>query len=173
MTYHPYDLMIEGRGLFPVQTQNGEVGYTRAGTFHLDQQGRVMNSVGATLIPQITVPANALNVVVTPSGEVKVQLPGEGEATIGQLQLVSFPNEQGLMATGNGMYRPSAASGAPIQGIPGENGFGQIQQGAVEGSNVNIASSMVDMIATQRAYEMGTKVMGVADQMWSTTANIK
>src|SRR5262249_46814195 len=113
------------------------------------------------------------NLTVSPSGEVKVALPNQGEAVIGQLQLITFANEQGLSAQGEGLYRTSPASGAPTQGIPGENGLGTIQQGSLEGSNVKVANSMVEMISTQRAYEMGTKVMGVADQMWSATANIK
>lgn len=173
MTYHPYDFMIEGKGFFPVQLPNGEVGYTRNGAFHIDSQGRLQLTTGAQLLPQITIPNNALNVVVTNGGEVRASLPQGQEATIGQFQLVMFPNEQGLIASGNGIFKPTLASGQPVQGVPGENGFGMIQQGALEGSNVNVASSMVDMISTQRAYEMGTKVMGVADQMWSATANIK
>lgn len=173
MTYHPYDLMIEGRGFFPVQLQNGEVAYTRTGAFHIDAQGRLQLSNGSQLVPQVTIPSNALNVTVSPSGEVKAALPTGEEAVLGQIQLVTFQNEQGLNAQGEGLYKPSAASGAPIQALPGENGMGLIQQGALEGSNVNVANSMVEMIATQRAYEMGTKVMGVADQMWGMTANIK
>jgi flagellar basal-body rod protein FlgG len=173
MTYHPYDLMIEGRGFFPVQMQNGEIAYTRNGTFHLDGQGRLALTNGAQLIPQIQIPPNATNVTVSQSGEVRAVLPNNGEAVLGQIQLVSFPNEQGLMASGESMYRPSLASGAPVQGIPNENGMGGIQQGAVEGSNVNVANSMVEMITTQRAYEMNTKVMNVADQMMSATVNIK
>lgn len=174
MTYHPYDLMIEGpSGFFPVQTPNGEVAYTRAGAFKIDVQGKLTTSSGAALIPQITIPSNAINVTVSPQGEVKAQLPQNGEAVLGQIQLVNFQNQQGLMAMGNGLYRVSPASGAPLQGIPGENGLGTILQGALEGSNVNVANSMVDMITTQRAYEMGTKIMGVADQMLGATANIK
>lgn len=173
MTYHPWDLMIEGKGFFPVQLPNGEIGYTRTGAFKLDNQGRLMTSTGAQLMPQITVPSNAINVTVSPSGEVKAQLPGAAEAVLGQLQLVTFINEQGLNAQGAGLYKPTQASGAPVQGMPGENGIGTIQQGALEGSNVNVANSMVEMIGTQRAYEMGTKVMGVADQMMQATANIK
>jgi flagellar basal-body rod protein FlgG len=173
MTYHPYDLMIEGKGFFPVQMPNGEVGYSRNGAFHLDAQGRLLLQNGAQLTPPIVVPNNILNLVITPSGEVKATLPDHSEATIGQLQLISFQNEQGLTAVGDSMYRATLASGAPQQGVPGENGLGLIQQGALEGSNVNVANSMVEMISTQRAYEMGTKVMGVADQMWSATANIK
>lgn len=173
MTYHPYDLMIEGRGFFPVQMPSSEIAYTRAGNFHLDSQGRLTTGNGAIVTPQITVPANATNVLITPSGLVRAEIPGQGEAVIGQLQLITFQNEQGLVAQGDNLYKPSLASGAPIQGIPGENGLGRIQQGALEGSNVNVANSMVDMITTQRAYEMGTKVMGVADQMWGATVNVK
>ncbi len=172
-TYHPYDVMIEGRGFLPVQTPNGEIAYTRTGAFHLDAQGRLTLTNGSQLIPQITIPSNSLNVNISNSGEVKAQMPNAGEVTLGQIQLVTFPNDQGLMAQGEGLYKPSLASGAPVQGIPGENGLGYLQQGALEGSNVNVANSMVEMIATQRAYEMGTKVMGVADQMWSATVNVK
>ncbi|MGK5090171.1 flagellar basal-body rod protein FlgG [Bdellovibrionota bacterium FG-2] len=173
MTYHPFDLMISGKGFFPVQTPNGEIAYTRTGAFHTDSQGRMMLSNGAQLVPQITIPNNATNMVVSNSGEVKAQLPNGSEIVLGQIQLVNFQNEQGLNALGEGLYKPTPATGAPIQMMPGENGVGLIQQGALEASNVNVANSMVEMIATQRAYEMGTKVMGVADQMWGATANIK
>ncbi len=173
MTYNPYDFMIDGPGFFPVQTPQGEVAYTRAGAFHVDSQGILQLSNGSKMIPQIVVPSNALNVAVNPSGEVRVSLPGAAEAILGQIQLVNFQNEQGLLAMGDGLYKVSLASGSPILGIPGENGMGGIHQGALEGSNVNVANSMVDMITTQRAYEMGTKVMGVADQMLSATVNIK
>jgi flagellar basal-body rod protein FlgG len=173
MTYHPYDLMIEGQGFFPVQKPNGEIAYTRTGAFHVDAQGRVQLANGSMMVPQISIPPNAQNVTVSPGGEVKVLLPSQGEAVIGQLQLVRFQNEEGLMAEGDGLYKPSLASGPPLQGMPGEDGMGILQQGALEGSNVNVANSMVDMITTQRAYEMNTKVMGVADQMLGATANIK
>jgi len=173
MTYHPYDLMIEGNGFFPVQTANGEIAYSRNGAFHLDAQARLMLASGAQMIPQVTIPTNAQSVTVSTSGEIKAVLPGQGEAVLGQIQLVTFANDQGLTAMGDGLYRPSLASGQPVQGIPGENGIGRIQQGALEGSNVNVANSMVEMITTQRAYEMNTKVMGTADQMLGVTANIK
>ena len=173
MTYHPYDLLIEGKGFFPVQMPNGEIAYTRTGAFHLDAQGRVQTSGGALLVPQITIPPNALNINISPMGEVKAMLPNNGEAVLGQIQLVTFTNEQGLAAVGSSLYRPTLASGQPLQGVPGDNGLGVLQQGALEGSNVNVANSMVDMITTQRAYEMNTKVMGVADQMMGATANIK
>ncbi len=173
MTYNPYDLMIEGPGFFPVLTPQGESVYTRNGAFHIDSQGVLQLSNGAKIVPQITVPVNALNIVISHSGEVKAMLPGSGETILGQIQLVNFQNERGLSAMGDGLYRMTLASGAPVQALPGENGMGQIQQGALEGSNVNVANSMVDMISAQRAYEMGTKIMGVADQMLGATANIK
>ncbi len=173
MTNNPYDLMIEGPGFFPVQKANGEIAYTRAGAFHVDSQGRIQLSNGAQLLPQITVPPNATDVVISPNGEVKARLPNAGEAILGQIQLIRFQNEQGLTAVGDGLYKASLASGAPLQGIPGEDGIGALMQGALEGSNVNVANSMVEMIQTQRAYEMNTKVMSVADQMLASTANIK
>lgn len=173
MTYQPHDLMIEGTGYFPVQKPNGTVAYTRNGGFKLDSQGRLHLTGGAMLIPQITIPTNTQNLTITQSGEVKALLPNNGEAVIGQLQLVRFVNDEGLKASGGGLYEATAASGAPLQGIPGEDGMGSIQQGALEGSNVNVANSMVDMITTQRAYEMNTKVMGVVDQMLGATSNIK
>jgi flagellar basal-body rod protein FlgG len=172
-TYQPHDLMIEGTGYFPVQKPNGTIAYTRNGGFKLDSQGRLHLTGGSMLIPQITIPPNTQTLTISGSGEVKVLLPNNGEAVIGQLQIVRFQNEEGLKATGAGLYEATAASGAPQQGIPGEDGMGSIQQGMIEGSNVNVANSMVDMITTQRAYEMGTKVMGVVDQMLGATSNIK
>ncbi len=172
-TGNPLDIMIEGRGFIPVQRPNGDIAYTRLGAFHRDNQGRMMLSSGAQLVPNVVLPTNAIAITITPNGEIRAQLPNAEEATLGQIQLASFVNEQGLMATGEGLYRPTQASGAPIQGIPGEDGLGNIGQGALEGSNVNVANSMVEMIQTQRAYEMGTKVMGIADQMLNATVNLK
>ncbi len=175
MTYHDKDFMIEGKGFFPVQMPNGEVAYSRNGAFHVDAQGRMQQSNGAFLIPPIIIPNNTLDLKVTPAGEVRASLAGQNgaDAVLGQIQLIIFPNEQGLSSSGNGLYRVTAASGAPVQGVPGENGIGVIMQGALEASNVNVANSMVDMISTQRGYEMNTKVMSVADQMMGATVNIK
>jgi flagellar basal-body rod protein FlgG len=173
MTGNPLDLMIEGRGMIPVQRPNGEIAYTRVGSFHRDAQGRMMLSNGSQLIPNVVLPANATAITIMPNGEIRAQLPTAEETTLGQIQLATFVNEQGLSAMGDGLYRPTQASGAPIQGIPGEDGLGNIGQGALEGSNVNVANAMVEMIQTQRAYEMGTKVMGIADQMMNATVNLK
>ncbi|MEN9724017.1 MAG: hypothetical protein RJB38_2003 [Pseudomonadota bacterium] len=173
MTYHQTDLMIDGEGFFPVQMPNGEIAYTRSGAFHRDSSGRIQLSNGAKLIPEITVPPNAGGISVSANGEVKASLPAGQEAVIGQIQLVTFVNEEGLNSAGDGILKATAASGAPLQGVPTENGMGSIMQGALEGSNVNVANSMVELIQAQRAYEMNTKVMGAADQMLGATANIK
>lgn len=174
MTGHPYDFMIEGKGFFPVQMPNGEIVYTRHGAFHLDSQARLTQANGSMLIPQITIPQLAKEVKVAPNGEVKAVLaPNNEEVVLGQLQLVTFTNESGLSAAGEGVYKVTQASGPPLQGVPGEAGLGIIAQAALEGSNVNVANSMIEMIQTQRAYEMNTKVMGVADKMLEATVNIK
>jgi flagellar basal-body rod protein FlgG len=173
MTQNPLDLMIEGRGFFPVQTPSGEIAYTRDGNFHRDNQGRVVNAAGALLVPNITIPNNAMAINIKPNGEFSAVTPDGQEQVLGQIQLVTFTNESGLHASGGNLYRATMASGAPLQGMPGEDGLGQLQQGAIEGSNVNVANSMVEMIQTQRAYEMNTKVMKAADDMLGWTANLK
>ena len=173
MTYHQMDMMVEGPGFFPVQTQGGQVVYTRTGAFHRDPSGKMVLGNGARIMPEITIPPNAVGITVSATGEVRASLPKGEESVIGQIQLVTFLNEEGLSAEGEGLFSATAASGAPLQGVPGENGLGTIQQGALEGSNVNVANSMVELIQTQRAYEMNTKVMSVADQMMGATANIK
>ncbi len=172
-TGNPLDFMVEGRGFIPVQRPNGDIAYTRVGAFHRDNQGRMVLSNGCQIVPNVVLPANALAITLRPNGEITVQTPDQNETTIGQIQLAGFVNEQGLMAMGDGLYRATTASGAPIQAIPGEDGMGSIGQGSLEGSNVNVASSMIEMIQTQRAYEMGTKVMGIADQMLNATVNLK
>ncbi len=173
MTYRDYDLMIEGPGFFPIQMPSGEIAYTRMGSFHPDAQGRLIGSTGGYMIPQITVPSNAVKVTIAPNGEVRAQTPDNGEVVLGQVQLIRFQNDAGLKAVGSSTYVPSPASGAPQQGIPGENGMGTLSQGALEGSNVNIANSMVEMIQTQRGYEMNARVISTADKMLETLVNIK
>jgi flagellar basal-body rod protein FlgG len=173
MTGRPLDLMVEGSGFFPVQMPNGEVGYSRVGNFHLDGNGVIKMSSGATLIPQITVPPNAISVQFSPNGEVKATLPDMQEQQLGQIQLITFNNPEGLSSVGGNLYKPSNSSGAPLQGVPGNDGLGVIAQGALEGSNVNVAQSMIDMISTQRSYELGTRALSTADKMLEATVNLK
>jgi flagellar basal-body rod protein FlgG len=172
MTSNPYDIMIEGKGFIPVTMPNtGEVVYTRTGNFKLDSQGRISLSNGALLEPAISVPGEANGIVITPNGEVKA-LTTQGEQTIGQIQLANFINPQGLRSIGNNFYKATPASGAVQTVVPGEGGTGTLMQGALESSNVNVANSMIEMIGAQRAYEMNTRVMGVADKMLEATTNI-
>mgnify|MGYP003949281977 CR=1 FL=1 len=173
MTYHPFDVMIDGKGFFPVERPNGEILYTRTGSFHLNQDGGLSLSDGSKLIPEVTIPNNARKVTISSQGEIRALLSDGQEAIIGQIQLITFQNEQGLTAEGSGLYNVTSASGPPNQEVPGENGTGLVLQGALEGSNVNVANSMIEMISAQRAYEMGAKVMKVADDMMSATINIK
>lgn len=172
ITNNPYDLMIEGKGFLQVTLPNsGETVFTRTGNFKLDSQGRITLPGGAMLDPPITVPTQATSVTIAANGDVKV-FTNEGEQVIGQIQLVNFVNPQGLMAIGNNFYKSTAGSGNPQMSVPGENGVGSLMQGALESSNVNVADSMVKMIGAQRAYEMNTRVMGVADKMLEATTNI-
>jgi flagellar basal-body rod protein FlgG len=173
MTYQPYDWMIEGNGFFQVQAPNNETLYTRKGALRLDATGALQLSNGSKLLPIVQIPPNAINVHVSRSGEITASFADGSINTLGQLQLANFQNAQGLLAKSEGLYKATPASGPPIMSIPGENGTGTLLQGALEGSNVNIASSMIDMISTQRAYEMGTKVMGAVDQMLAATVNLK
>jgi flagellar basal-body rod protein FlgG len=172
ITNNQLDMMIEGNGFFPIQMPNGEIQFTRNGAFHVDGQGIVQLSNGGKLVPQVTIPRNSTSVVINRSGEIKAQIPGESDTTLGQIQLVNFINPSGLLAGGNGMYKPTLVSGEAAQSIPGENGIGSVAQGALEASNVNVANSMVDMIQTQRAYEMNTKVMSIANEMLGATVNV-
>jgi flagellar basal-body rod protein FlgG len=172
LTSNPYDIMIEGKGFIPVTLPNtGEVVFTRTGNFKLDSQGRISLSNGALLEPAISVPPEATGVVITTNGEVKA-VTTQGEQNIGQIQLANFINPQGLLSIGNNFYKSTAASGQPQTLVPGEGGTGTILQGALESSNVNVANSMIEMIGAQRAYEMNTRVMGVADKMLEATTNL-
>jgi flagellar basal-body rod protein FlgG len=172
LTNHPYDLMIEGKGFFQVQQPNGGgIAYSRAGAFKLDSSGRICQSTGALLEPPVTVPPEATSVLVSASGEIKA-VTAEGENTIGQIQLANFINPQGLQALGNNLFKQTAGSGVAQQIVPGEAGMGNVLQGALEASNVNVANSMIEMIQAQRGYEMNTRVMSVSDKMLEATTNI-
>lgn len=172
-TGNPLDIMVEGRGFFPVQRSNGEIAYSRAGAFHRDASGRMILSNGSVLQPPIVIPPNTLGVTIDSDGRVKAQFAGNQEQELGQIQLVSFVNEPGLKSIGENLFQSSLASGVPQQGIPGENGLGSLSQGMLEGSNVNPATSIIDMINTQKNFEMNTKVMGVGDKMLEALVNLK
>lgn len=174
MTYNPFDLMIEGENAyFPVEARDGRIAYTRNGAFKKDSNGVLTLTNGARLIPQITVPSNALDIKINNAGEVKAIMPNQEEAILGQIQVIRFTNPEGLSHEGNSMAFATPASGAPQQGMPGEDGFGFLQQGALEGSNVNVANSMVDMITTQRGFEANAKALKAVDDMLNATINLR
>lgn len=171
-TGNQYDMMIQGDGFFSVQKENGEIVYTRDGSFKIDAGGRVMTSSGHLLQPPITIPQGSTGFTVAPNGTVTSRDAQGKETQIGQIEVVSFTNPAGLSALGSNEYQVSESSGAPVQGQPGTNSLGSILQYNLEASNVNIVNEMVNLIQAQRAYEMNSKVMSAADQMLQVSTNV-
>ncbi len=166
ITDQPLDLAIDGRGFFQVQQPDGTIGYTRAGQFHINGEGEVVTANGLLLDPAIVLPQNADRLTIGTDGIVSAFIPGTpAPQVLGNLQTVDFVNPAGLQAIGSNLFLETASSGDPITGTPGENGLGQIKQGMLENSNVDIVEEMVNMITTQRAYEMNSKIVSTADQM--------
>ncbi len=171
-TGNPLDLGIQGRGFFQIQRPDGSLAYTRDGSFQVDAQGQIVTAGGYALQPGITLPENALSVTVGSDGVVSALTPGSTAPTqVGTLQLADFINPTGLQPIGENLYVESAASGAPQVGTPGLNGLGTLVQGAVESSNVNVVEELVNMIETQRAYEMNSKAIATTDQMLAYVSN--
>ena len=168
-TGNTYDLEIQGTGFFQVSLPNGTIGYTRAGNFQVNSQGTLVTSDGDNVIPAITIPSNATNVVISQYGVVTATLPGQTNAAqLGTIQLATFPNPGGLTSVGGNLLQQTASSGNPITDAPGGNsGMGTLQQGYLENSNVDVVSEFVQMILAQRAYESNSKVIHVADDMYS------
>ena len=166
VTGNALDLAIEGDGLFEVTLPDGRAAYTRAGAFTRDAEGRLVTPQGYPLAPGIAIPEGATEITIGPDGTVSAMMPGETTATdLGRLTLAGFINPAGLEPSGNNLYLESAASGAPLQGNPSENGLGSVRQGALEASNVSSVQELVDMIETQRSYEVNSKVLSAADEM--------
>lgn len=171
-TDNQLDMAIQGRGFFPILMPDGGEAYTRDGTFQINQQGQMVTSSGFALQPAITIPENALSVTIGGDGTVSVRLPGAAAISqIGNVQLADFVNPAGLQPIGDNLFVESSASGAPQAGNPGLNGLGVVNQGYVESSNVNVVEELVNMIETQRAYEMNSKAISTADQMLQYVAN--
>ena len=165
-TDQPLDMAINGRGFFQVMQPDGTVSYTRDGTFHLDSNGQIVTASGMALEPAIVVPADAQTFTVGTDGTVSITTAGNAAAqVIGNLQTADFINPAGLQAIGNNLFLETASSGAPNVGTPGLNGFGTTLQNTLENSNVSTVEELVNMITTQRAYEMNSKVISTADQM--------
>ncbi len=174
-TGNEFDLAIDGPGFFQVTRPDGTIMYTRNGAFRRDNIGNLVTGDGDQLNPVITIPSGALKVDIGQDGTVSVLLPGVTQATqVGQIQLVRFDNPAGLVARGNNLFQDSFASGPPIQGTSGfATGFGIMQQGYLESSNVNLAEEMVNMIIAQRSYEVNAKAIQAADEMMGMANNVR
>ena len=166
-TGNPLDVAIEGSGFFQILLPNGQIGYTRAGSFQPDAQGSLVTANGDQLQPSISIPAAATNITIGSDGTVSVTLPGTTQAQqVGIIQLASFANPGGLNSIGNNIYMATTASGNPVVGSPGgSQGLGTIQQGMLEQSNVNVVDEFVNMILAQRSYESNSRVIKAADEM--------
>ena len=165
-TSNDKDLAIQGSGFFQVLMPDGTTAYTRDGSFQVDNQGQMVTSSGFVIQPALTIPANAQSISIGRDGTVSVTQPGSTNATqVGQLQLATFINPAGLESRGETLYVETTASGNPSTNTPGTNGAGMVSQGYVETSNVNVAEELVNMIQTQRAYEINSKAITTSDQM--------
>jgi len=173
-TSNPLDLAIQGRGFFQILQPDGTTAYTRAGSFQLSPTGEIVTADGFVVQPGSTLPQNTIAVAVNSSGQVQAQVAGQTQpSTVGQLELANFPNEAGLEALGNNLFLETPASGTPVTGNPGSTGFGSLNQGLLETSNVDIVSEITNLITAQRAYEMNSKVIQTSDQMMSTLSQVQ
>ncbi len=172
-TANPLDVAVNGQGFFQVSLPDGTTAYTRDGSFHLDSQGQIVTSSGYALSPAITIPANAQTITIGRDGVVSVTQPGTATpTTVGTIQLATFINASGLQARGENLYIETASSGTPTTNTPGSNGAGVVQQSYIETSNVNVVEELVNMIQTQRAYELNSKAVQTADQMLARLTQI-
>jgi flagellar basal-body rod protein FlgG len=168
-TDNSLDLMIQGEGFFEILLPDGTAAYSRNGQFTLDDEGNIVTpGAGYVLQPQIQIPQDAQEIIISQDGEVSVRLQGQAEnAVVGQLNTMNFINPTGLEPVGQNLYVETAVSGAPQEGVPGLAGYGMLVQGALETSNVNTTEELVNLIESQRVYEMNSKVISAVDQMLS------
>jgi len=171
-TQNAFDVAISGEGFFQILQPDGTLGYSRDGGFKLSAEGVLVNSSGYRLQPEIAIPQNAKTITIGADGTVSVQAVGQAQAqTIGQIQIARFICPSGLQSVGGNLYRETSSSGPPQVGIPTQQGNGQLSQGSLESSNVNVVEEMVNMIETQRAYEVNSKAIEAVDGMLRFTNN--
>lgn len=165
-TGNSLDLALDGDGYFQVQMPDGTLAYTRAGNFARNAQGQLVTTEGYQVMPGITIPDGATSITVGSDGTVTAQVAGQTDAqNLGQIQIASFSNPGGLQATGNNYLIETSSSGQANLGVAGQDGRGSLRQGMLEGSNVNVVEELVDMIETQRAYEVNSKMIKATDEM--------
>jgi len=173
-TGNELDMAIQGKGFFQIRRVDGEIAYTRQGTFRLDNNGQLVTADGEPLDPPINIPSDAELISIEQSGEVSVIQPGiVTPSVVGRIELANFINPAGLISIGKGLYKETDASGTAILGFPDENEFGALQQGFVESSNVNVVEELTNMILAQRAYELNSKAITTSDEMLQTANNTK
>jgi len=167
------DVAVQGEGFFQVLMPDGTTAYTRDGSFQVDNQGQLVTSSGFVIQPAVTIPSNAQSIAIGRDGTISVTQPGVAAATqVGALQIATFVNPAGLDSRGENLYLETGASGTPNTNTPGTNGAGSVLQGYVETSNVNVVEEMVNMIQTQRAYEINSKAISTSDQMLARLAQL-
>ncbi len=172
-TDNELDVAIEGSGFFQITMPDGNIAYTRAGTFKLDGDGRITTSDGYPLDPEIVIPEDAVLVTISETGVVSATLGDDTESTeIGNIDLAIFVNDAGLQAIGRNLFRETESSGAAAVGVPGNEGYGTLLQGFVENSNVNMVEEIAHMITTQRAFEINSNVVSTSDEMMQTVVNM-
>jgi flagellar basal-body rod protein FlgG len=173
-TDSPLDAVIQGKGFFQVRRPNGELAYTRAGSFQLDKDGNLVTSTGDPLEPQITIPPAAQAILIASDGTISYTLPNQtATQQAGQIQLANFQNPAGLNSMGNNLYSPTDASGDATAGTPGgQEGLGSLLQGYLEQSNVSVVTEFINLIVAQRGYEANSKVVTAADNMLQQVNNL-
>ena len=168
------DILITGKGFFQIELPDGNIAYTRSGSFKLDNEGNIVNSEGYKLVPNITIPEDTTKINIGTDGTVSVVQANAAELNIlGQIETTTFINPAGLHSLGDNLYINTNASGDPINGTPGNEGFGMLRQGFIEMSNVKLVEEMTDLITGQRAYEANSKTIQTADSMLQTVNNLK
>ena len=168
------DMAIQGKGFFQITRPDGTIGYTRSGSFNLDNTGQMVTADGLPLEPAITVPADAITIAIDPGGTVSVTQPGATAPTVvGTIQLATFQNQAGLQSNGSNIFQETDASGAPSVGTPGLEDRGSVQQGFIELSNVSVVEELVNLIAAQRAYETNSRTITTSDEMLQSANNMK
>lgn len=167
------DIAIRGEGFFQIQLPDGNTGYTRDGSFERDANGNLVTVDGYQVQPNIVIPENYRDITISADGTIQIIDENSQQVQLGELQLARFVNKSGLAAIGDNLFLETEASGAPQIDLPGNNGFGSLQQNYLEMANVDAVTEISDLISAQRAYEMNSRVIQAADEMYSTTTNIR
>lgn len=174
VTNREFDVMVEGAGFLRVQMPDGSISYTRDGSLMRAADGRLVTRAGLPVVPEIIMPAEMTSLNIGYDGTVTAKIPGEKEPrNLGQITIANFVNNAGLNSIGRNLFQATVASGEAIVGVPGEQGIGQISQGQLEASNVDIIDEMVQMITAQRAYELSSKVIKTGDEMLAATNQMR